>query len=312
LRDQPDITQYSAYMWDLTTMIPGIPILGIMIRYNLLSGNVCGPFWSFFFGVVFPWIVTAFCYEQDVLTTLCNWVAIICSGYVNFVVPAMLYYTALERYPDKMCPWGELPDFTPARKRSRNHSTSVAALLNGDDDDDDAILGSSLNASWSKASAKSFFSIGAKSSKDSIEDGADPDETKQLMPINPDTGKAEVEKVYTPVCAVPKSVKILCWRIKVNRAKVAVFLGVFFAVMSTLSIFLSIWSTATDGGADPAPTHHRNHSNHTAEAVTNMYRPAYQKDRGLQLGGGGVGGSNGGSGHWREAEDVDVFGPDWM
>ena len=42
LRDQPDITQYSAYMWDLTTMIPGIPILGIMIRYNLLSGNVCG------------------------------------------------------------------------------------------------------------------------------------------------------------------------------------------------------------------------------------------------------------------------------
>lgn len=81
-----------------------------IVRYNLLSGNVCGPFWSFFFGVVFPWIVTAFCYEQDVLTTLCNWVAIICSGYINFVVPAMLYHTALSRYPDKACPWGELPD----------------------------------------------------------------------------------------------------------------------------------------------------------------------------------------------------------
>jgi hypothetical protein len=32
LRDQPTISQYSAYAWDLTTMIPGIPILAIMVR----------------------------------------------------------------------------------------------------------------------------------------------------------------------------------------------------------------------------------------------------------------------------------------
>lgn len=52
-----------------------------------------------FAGVIFPWIATAFCYEKGVLTTLCNWVAIIFQGYINFVVPAILYRSALKRYP---------------------------------------------------------------------------------------------------------------------------------------------------------------------------------------------------------------------
>eukprot|EP00041_Stephanoeca_diplocostata_P019579 m.424869 g.424869 ORF g.424869 m.424869 type:complete len:207 (+) comp21340_c0_seq8:1193-1813(+) len=96
---QPKVTIYSGYLWDITTLIPGIPVLAVMIRYNLLSGGVCGRFWSFFWGVIFPWIATAFCYEKDVLTTLCNWVAIIFQGYINFVVPAILYRSALKRYP---------------------------------------------------------------------------------------------------------------------------------------------------------------------------------------------------------------------
>ena len=36
----PQVTQYSAYVWDFSTLIPGIPVLAIMIRYNLLSGKV--------------------------------------------------------------------------------------------------------------------------------------------------------------------------------------------------------------------------------------------------------------------------------
>lgn len=44
------LTVYSAYLWDITTLIPGIPVLAIMVRYNLLSGGVCNKFWSFFWG----------------------------------------------------------------------------------------------------------------------------------------------------------------------------------------------------------------------------------------------------------------------
>jgi len=279
LRDQPEISQYCAYFWDLTTLIPGIPILAIMVRYNLLSGNVCGPFWSFFWGVVFPWIVTAFCYEQDVLTTLCNWVAIIMSGYINFVVPAMLYHTALERYPDKACPWGELSD---------------GAVGGGGDDDE------KLFVPGKSSSQRSFFGVGGSSSKSSSDSNDGSEEMSLLVDPHAEGSinaaeEPDTNDVYSPVNAVPKTLKILCWRIKVNRAKVAVFLGVFFAIISTLSIFLSIWSAATDGGEKH---HHSPAHNNSNETITNRYVVHQQ--------GGGSAGSGSG-GQWREAEDV--FGP---
>lgn len=89
-------TQYSAYIWDVMTLVTGIPVAAIMIRYNLLSGKVCGPFWSFFWGVVSAWIITAFFYETQYLTNLCNYVTIFVSGYVNFVIPCLLYRSALK------------------------------------------------------------------------------------------------------------------------------------------------------------------------------------------------------------------------
>eukprot|EP00117_Sycon_ciliatum_P031304 scpid48664/ scgid4434/ len=95
----PAVTQYSAYLWNLTTLIPGIPVLGIYVRYNLLSGKVFGPVQSAFWGVVAPWIVTLFLYEQSALSEVCNWIALIAAGFTNFVVPAMLYYRSLTWYP---------------------------------------------------------------------------------------------------------------------------------------------------------------------------------------------------------------------
>ena len=103
LQTQPELTQYSAYLWDITTLIPGIPVLAIMIRYNLLSGKVCGRFWSFFWGVVFPWIVTMFCYERPLLSTFCNWVAIVVQGYINFVVPAILFRCTSKKRRGMQC-----------------------------------------------------------------------------------------------------------------------------------------------------------------------------------------------------------------
>jgi len=75
---QPKVTRYSAFLWDITTLIPGIPVLAIMVRYNLLSGKVCGRFWSFFWGVVAPWIVTMFCYEADILVRASTLVRVRC------------------------------------------------------------------------------------------------------------------------------------------------------------------------------------------------------------------------------------------
>ena len=35
--DQPPLTQYSAYLWSLFTIIPGIPVVSIIVRYVRMS-----------------------------------------------------------------------------------------------------------------------------------------------------------------------------------------------------------------------------------------------------------------------------------
>eukprot|EP00048_Salpingoeca_helianthica_P017002 m.235246 g.235246 ORF g.235246 m.235246 type:complete len:551 (+) comp19959_c0_seq1:41-1693(+) len=128
----PAASQYAAYLWDITTLIPGIPVLAIMVRYNLLSGRVCGRFAAFFWGVVAPWIVTMFCYESNVLLVFCNWVAIVVQGYINFVVPALLYRAALLHAPDEH-----------AEDLGRGGAKRRLLDINNDDDD---IIGDPGNA----------------------------------------------------------------------------------------------------------------------------------------------------------------------
>ena len=60
-----------AYFWNISTLIPGIPVLAIMVRYNLMNSGVVGPKLAFFFGVVAPWLVTMFCYQASMLVSIC-------------------------------------------------------------------------------------------------------------------------------------------------------------------------------------------------------------------------------------------------
>eukprot|EP00043_Microstomoeca_roanoka_P018373 m.196087 g.196087 ORF g.196087 m.196087 type:complete len:595 (+) comp16812_c0_seq2:200-1984(+) len=211
LENQPLVTQYSAYLWDITTLIPGIPVLAIMIRYNLLNGKVCNRFWSFFWGVLFPWIVTMFCYQRPLLSQFCNWVAIVVSGYINFVIPAILYRSALLRYPDhfdqesvKGRPESTTGHFVPlARKRSGFFATTFSA---------DAI---SINETTSLLTAI-----------------ARPDD--ELV----DSLEHDLEEL--PVNAIPPYVTIAGNVVWLNRLRITNIMIIFFTVVSTASIILNL------------------------------------------------------------------------
>jgi hypothetical protein len=95
----PEITIYSSFLFNLLTLIPGIPIISIIVRYNLLAANLCGPMVSFGFAVVLPWVITMFTYRLSLLGDICSWAGIVVMGFANFVVPAMIYREALLRYP---------------------------------------------------------------------------------------------------------------------------------------------------------------------------------------------------------------------
>lgn len=89
------ITQYSSLLWDISTIIPGIPVLAVVMKYNLVSGEIMSDRNSFLFSVVLPWVVTMFCYESDLLANMCAWAGLCIQGYINFAVPVYLYILAL-------------------------------------------------------------------------------------------------------------------------------------------------------------------------------------------------------------------------
>ncbi|EDQ87491.1 uncharacterized protein MONBRDRAFT_37937 [Monosiga brevicollis MX1] len=218
-RDQPEVSQYSAYLWDITTLIPGIPVLAIMVRYNLLSGKVCNRFWSFVFGVVAPWVITAFCYETNVLQEFCNWVAIVVQGYINFVIPAMLYRSALYRYPDHNAEQfsgtmdygsSEAFRFPPDQKAVNYGSVQTPVeyrVMSADPEGEEtALLGKTI-----------------------------------VDESGPDTPGSFVELDEAPVEAVPRFLTFCGKVFKINRIYVANFMIIFFSLLSTASIVINIF-----------------------------------------------------------------------
>ena len=71
----------------------------ITTRYNLYIGKVCGKRWSYFWGVIAPWLV-AFCFSQSTyFAQLINWASLIVNGVVNFLVPMIIYLRAVSVTP---------------------------------------------------------------------------------------------------------------------------------------------------------------------------------------------------------------------
>jgi len=92
-------TRWAVYLFNFGTIIPGIPIFSILVRYNLLTGKVCGPRGAFVYSFVAPWAISALLYRGKGFQNLINWSAVLLQGFVNFTIPALLYVSALKRYP---------------------------------------------------------------------------------------------------------------------------------------------------------------------------------------------------------------------
>lgn len=60
------LLQYSIVGWSFLGFVPQIPVQAINVRYNLQSGGICRAETAFFWGVVAPWIGTAFLYQREV------------------------------------------------------------------------------------------------------------------------------------------------------------------------------------------------------------------------------------------------------
>lgn len=94
------ITRLSVYLFNFATIIPGIPVCSILVRYNLVTGKLCPPIIANLIGVVAPWVISMFFYHGKGLSMVVNWSAILFQGFVNFAIPGLLYYFAVRWYPN--------------------------------------------------------------------------------------------------------------------------------------------------------------------------------------------------------------------
>lgn len=120
-RDHPLAgTGVAVNFYNIFTLVPGIPVLLIMVRYNLIASGLLPPKPAFFAGVVLPCAVAMFFYTGRGFSALINWSALLAQGFTNFVLPAVLYLRVLQSEDKRTGDSGThaVPLWLPLSKRS--------------------------------------------------------------------------------------------------------------------------------------------------------------------------------------------------
>eukprot|EP01127_Copromyxa_protea_P014462 TRINITY_DN4031_c0_g1_i1.p1 TRINITY_DN4031_c0_g1~~TRINITY_DN4031_c0_g1_i1.p1 ORF type:complete len:537 (+),score=66.73 TRINITY_DN4031_c0_g1_i1:170-1612(+) len=135
------ITKISVYLFNIATIIPGIPVYSILTRYNLVTSNLTGNFVANLFGTVLPWSLSMFFYHGTGFSHVVNWSALIFQGFVNFVLPCIIYYKAMLMYPTPQAPYETsavsiTDSFLEREKLTGSTGVPDPKSINGDDDSD--------------------------------------------------------------------------------------------------------------------------------------------------------------------------------
>lgn len=83
-------TQAAVYMFYIT-LISGVPVYSIIVRYNLLQEGFPSKFWANMIAVVLPFVVAVLFYGGSAINDIMTWVGFIFTAPLNFMIPAYLY-----------------------------------------------------------------------------------------------------------------------------------------------------------------------------------------------------------------------------
>jgi hypothetical protein len=87
-------TRVATYLFPWAALVSGIPVMSIIIRYQLLENKVCGVFWANVWSVLVQWVAALLFYQGNALNDLMDWASLIVMAPINFILPCYLYYAA--------------------------------------------------------------------------------------------------------------------------------------------------------------------------------------------------------------------------
>ncbi|KAG9315158.1 AAAP amino acid permease [Chiua virens] len=105
------VAQVSSYMFPLAVLITSIPVFTIVIRYNLLRGNICSNKMAIFWSAIFPWFIAIPFQTNGGLTTILNWASLVFTSPSNLLVPFILFIVSKNHIASAVLD----PNVSPAR-----------------------------------------------------------------------------------------------------------------------------------------------------------------------------------------------------
>ncbi|RUS19576.1 hypothetical protein BC937DRAFT_87253, partial [Endogone sp. FLAS-F59071] len=87
----------TANLFSVAVLITSIPVYTIVIRSNLVRGQVCNRGWAIFWSSIFPWLIVIPFQTGEWLNDMINYVSLIFTSSSNFIIPFLLYFAA-KRY----------------------------------------------------------------------------------------------------------------------------------------------------------------------------------------------------------------------
>lgn len=93
-KNTSDFMRCIILIFTFTTVLPGIPINAISVRYNLYVSGLCGEYTSYFWGACSPFLVAWIFSNRELSVGVVLWTVLLCGGLVNLVLPPYLYYMA--------------------------------------------------------------------------------------------------------------------------------------------------------------------------------------------------------------------------
>ncbi|KAI8143731.1 hypothetical protein BJV82DRAFT_609229 [Fennellomyces sp. T-0311] len=84
----------TTYIFPICALVTSIPVFTIVIRQNLLRGNICGKPWAIFWANLLPWFICIPLQAKDYIGTIQNWSSLFFQSTVNFILPFILYFAS--------------------------------------------------------------------------------------------------------------------------------------------------------------------------------------------------------------------------
>eukprot|EP01059_Diplonema_ambulator_P011845 TRINITY_DN21908_c1_g1_i1.p1 TRINITY_DN21908_c1_g1~~TRINITY_DN21908_c1_g1_i1.p1 ORF type:complete len:484 (+),score=46.16 TRINITY_DN21908_c1_g1_i1:58-1509(+) len=127
-------TKVTAYAFPLITVVTSIPIYSIVIRKNLVSARICSQPAGFFWGAIFPWMVSVPLYAGSMLESIADWSGAFITIPLNFILPAYFFLATIKDTPEEESSDEELihvedAETDPDESDCESQSTPAAASV---------------------------------------------------------------------------------------------------------------------------------------------------------------------------------------